>query len=52
MVDAYATLRANLHAGNLGPSTSRRYRKALTTPIVFRPEAAQPFDDRCVTVPS
>ncbi|MFD1275713.1 transposase [Streptomyces kaempferi] len=49
VVDAYATLRANLHAGNLGPSTSRRYRKALSTPIVFRPEAAQPFDDRCLS---
>ncbi|MER5899682.1 transposase [Streptomyces mirabilis] len=49
VVDAYATLRANLRAGNLGPSTSRRYRKALGTPIVFRPEAAQPFDDRCLS---
>ncbi|WP_254650764.1 transposase, partial [Streptomyces sp. GbtcB7] len=49
VVDAYATLRANLRAGNLGPSTSRRCRKALSTPIVFRPEAAQPFDDRCLS---
>jgi IS605 OrfB family transposase len=49
VVDAYATLKANLHAGNLGPPTSRRYRKAVSTPVVFRPEAAQPFDDRCLS---
>ncbi|WP_457784802.1 transposase [Streptomyces mirabilis] len=49
VVDAYATLRANLRAGNLGPWTSRRYREALGTPIVFRPEAAQPFDDLCLS---
>ncbi|MEV8058840.1 hypothetical protein AB0P37_20630 [Streptomyces antimycoticus] len=29
VVDAYATLRANLRAGNLGPPTSKRYRKAV-----------------------
>jgi IS605 OrfB family transposase len=49
VADAYATLKANLRAGNLGPSTSKRYRKAVSTPIVFRPEAAQPFDDRCLS---
>ncbi|TLS44840.1 IS200/IS605 family element transposase accessory protein TnpB [Streptomyces montanus] len=49
VVDAYATLKANLRAGNLGPPTSRRYRKAVSTPIAFRPEAAQPFDDRCLS---
>ncbi|MGV9850063.1 RNA-guided endonuclease InsQ/TnpB family protein [Streptomyces sp. NPDC003442] len=49
VVDAYATLRANLRAGNLGPSTSKRYRKAVSAPIGFRPEAAQPFDDRCLS---
>ncbi|GAA0987216.1 transposase [Streptomyces indonesiensis] len=47
VVDAYATLRANLRAGNLGLTTSKRYRKAVGAPIGFRPEAAQPFDDRC-----
>ncbi|MFG2470918.1 RNA-guided endonuclease InsQ/TnpB family protein [Streptomyces canus] len=49
VVDAYTTLKANLRAGNLGPPASRRYRKAVSTPIVFRPEAAQPFDDRCLS---
>ncbi|WP_244201703.1 RNA-guided endonuclease InsQ/TnpB family protein [Streptomyces diastatochromogenes] len=49
VVDAYATLKANLRAGNLGPPNSKRYRKALSTPVVFRPEAAQPFDDRCLS---
>ncbi|MBA2808190.1 IS200/IS605 family element transposase accessory protein TnpB [Streptomyces sp. KM273126] len=49
VVDAYATLKANLRAGNLGPSTSKRYHKAVGSPIVFRPEAAQPFDDRCLS---
>ncbi|MGY1580276.1 RNA-guided endonuclease InsQ/TnpB family protein [Streptomyces sp. MN13] len=49
VVDAYATLKGNLRAGNLGPATSRRYRMAVNTPIVFRPEAAQPFDDRCLS---
>ncbi|WP_223125889.1 RNA-guided endonuclease TnpB family protein [Streptomyces sp. TRM68367] len=49
VVDAYATLKANLQAGSLGPPTSKRYRRAVSTPIVFRPEAAQPFDDRCLS---
>ncbi|MET9387607.1 transposase [Streptomyces sp. NPDC002928] len=49
VVDAYATLKANLQAGNLGPPTSKRYRTAVGTPINFRPEAAQPFDDRCLS---
>ncbi|WP_258017787.1 RNA-guided endonuclease InsQ/TnpB family protein [Streptomyces noursei] len=48
-VDAYAALQANLRAGNLGPLTSKRHRKAISTPIVFRPKAAQPFDDRCLS---
>ncbi|MEU8694815.1 transposase [Streptomyces sp. NPDC048665] len=49
VVDAYATLKANLRAGNLGPPTSKRLRKVVGTPIAFRPEAAQPFDDRCLS---
>lgn len=48
-VDAYATLQANLTAGNLGKPGSKRWLKATGTPIVFRPEAAQPFDDRCLS---
>ncbi|WP_425315317.1 hypothetical protein [Streptomyces viridochromogenes] len=36
--DAYATLRANLKAGNLGKSGSQRYRRAVEKPIVSRRE--------------
>ncbi|MER7788158.1 transposase [Streptomyces sp. NPDC097640] len=49
VVDAYATLSANLRAGNLGSLMSKRYRAAVGAPIGFRPEAAQPFDDRCLS---
>ncbi|WP_323178137.1 hypothetical protein [Streptomyces sp. NBC_00847] len=44
--DAYATLKANLKAGNLGSPGSKRYRRATEKPIVFRSDGAQPFDDR------
>ncbi|MEV4454138.1 RNA-guided endonuclease TnpB family protein, partial [Streptomyces mirabilis] len=47
--DAYATLKANLRAGNLGRSGSRRYRRAAEKPIVFRPQGAQPYDDRMLS---
>ncbi|MEU1110643.1 RNA-guided endonuclease TnpB family protein, partial [Streptomyces sp. NPDC005866] len=47
--DAYATLKANLTAGNLGRPGSKRYRKATEKPIVFRPEGAQPYDDRMLS---
>ena len=47
--DAYTTLRANLTAGNYGPLGSARRRKIEDTPIVFRPDAAQPFDARCLS---
>ena len=47
--DAYASLRANLRAGNLGRPGSKRRNKAESTPVVFRPEAAHPFDDRCLS---
>lgn len=49
VVDAYATLAAQARAGLLGKTTSQRYRKAMSGPVVFRPEAAQPFDDRCLS---
>ncbi|MHC5261006.1 RNA-guided endonuclease InsQ/TnpB family protein [Streptomyces sp. UC4497] len=48
-VDAYATLRANLKAGNLGRAGSKRWRKATGEPVAFRAQAAQPFDDRCLS---
>ncbi|MBD3009459.1 MULTISPECIES: RNA-guided endonuclease TnpB family protein [unclassified Streptomyces] len=47
--DAYATLKANLKAGNLGKPGSKRYRKAAGKPITFCPEGAQPYDDRCLS---
>ncbi|WP_019071937.1 RNA-guided endonuclease InsQ/TnpB family protein [Streptomyces hokutonensis] len=47
--DAYTTLRANIRAGNLGKPKSKRRRKAESKPITFRPDAAQPYDDRCMS---
>ncbi|KPI17210.1 transposase, IS605 OrfB family [Actinobacteria bacterium OK006] len=47
--DAYATLKANLRAGNLGKPGSKRYRRAVEKPVVFRPEGAQPYDDRMLS---
>jgi putative transposase len=46
---AYATLRATRRAGNCGPPGSRRRAAAESTPVTFRPDAAQPFDDRCLS---
>ncbi|WP_280858424.1 MULTISPECIES: transposase [unclassified Streptomyces] len=47
--DAYTTLKANLKAGNLGRPGSRRYRRAAEKPVVFRPQGAQPYDDRMLS---
>ncbi|MFD7276523.1 RNA-guided endonuclease InsQ/TnpB family protein [Streptomyces sp. NPDC059862] len=47
--DAYATLKANLKAGHLGKPGSKRYRKATGKPVAFRPESAQPYDDRMLS---
>ncbi|GHG95630.1 RNA-guided endonuclease InsQ/TnpB family protein [Streptomyces lanatus] len=47
--DAYTTLKANLKAGNLGKPWSKRYRRATENPIAFRPEGAQPYDDRMLS---
>ncbi|MFF1293235.1 MULTISPECIES: transposase [unclassified Streptomyces] len=49
VADAYAALAGALKAGRLGPSTAKRHRKAVSSPVGFRPEAAQPFDDRCLS---
>lgn len=46
---AYVTLKAGIRAGNLGESGSKRRVKAESKPIRFRPDAAQPFDDRCLS---
>ncbi|MER5418621.1 RNA-guided endonuclease InsQ/TnpB family protein [Streptosporangium roseum] len=47
--DAYTTLKANIRAGNLGNNSSKRRTKAESKPITFRPQAAHPFDDRCLS---
>jgi len=47
--DAYKTLRANLQAGSYGRVGSPRRTKVEGKPVVFRPDAAQPFDDRCLS---
>ncbi|MFI6687941.1 RNA-guided endonuclease InsQ/TnpB family protein [Streptomyces sp. NPDC050485] len=49
VADAYATLKANIKAGNLGPEGSKRRRRAESKPVVFRQDAAQPFDDRILS---
>ncbi|TCO57050.1 RNA-guided endonuclease InsQ/TnpB family protein [Actinocrispum wychmicini] len=49
VADAYATLRANLRARNYGPKGSERRRMVEAKPIVFRLDAAQPFDARCLS---
>ncbi|WP_254394473.1 hypothetical protein [Streptomyces sp. AC512_CC834] len=47
--DTYATLRANLRAGNYGPQGSKRRNKAEAKPIGFHETSAQPYDDRILT---
>ncbi|MFJ8613018.1 RNA-guided endonuclease TnpB family protein, partial [Streptomyces sp. NPDC093675] len=47
--DAYATLKANLKAGNLGPEGGKRRMRAESRPVRFREGAAQPYDDRMLT---
>ena len=49
VADAYTTLRANAVAGNYGPPGSRRRITVLAKPIVFRDDAAQSFDARCLS---
>jgi putative transposase len=49
VADAYTTLRAIMRAGNPGPRQSWRCRKAESKPILFRPDAAHTYDDRCLS---
>ncbi|MDT9693755.1 transposase [Streptomyces sp. P9(2023)] len=49
VADSYSTLKANIRNGNLGKPGSKRRTKAESKPIVFRGDAAQPFDDRCLS---
>jgi len=46
---AYAALRASIRAGNLGEPGSKRRARAESKPVAFRADAAQPFDDRCLS---
>lgn len=47
--DAYTTLRANLRAGRYGRPGTKRHTRAASKPVAFRPEAAQPYDDRMLS---
>jgi len=49
VAESYAALRANIRAGSLGSLGSRRRQHAESRPIRFRLDAAQPFDDRCLS---
>ncbi|MEV5754911.1 transposase [Actinoallomurus sp. NPDC052308] len=49
VADAYTALHAHIEAGLLGGEQSRRRRKAESKPITLRADAAQPFDDRCLS---
>ncbi|PDP84754.1 hypothetical protein CQJ94_25270 [Glycomyces fuscus] len=44
--DAYRTRRSNLDNGNYGPKGSARRKRIESTPLVFRPESAHPYDAR------
>lgn len=46
---SYATVAANLRAGNYGCEGSKRRTRVENTPVRFRKDAAQPFDDRCLS---
>ncbi|MFC8848236.1 MULTISPECIES: RNA-guided endonuclease InsQ/TnpB family protein [unclassified Micromonospora] len=46
---AYASLAGQVRAGRLGKPGSRRRVQKESKPIHFRPDAAQPFDDRCLS---
>ena len=46
---AYATLAASLRNGNHGRKGSERRARTEAKPIVFRADAAQPFDDPCLS---
>lgn len=49
VADAYATRHSNLTSGNYGSPGSKRYVKTVGKAIVFRQDAGQPFDDRCLS---
>ncbi|WDZ93093.1 transposase [Nocardiopsis sp. HUAS JQ3] len=50
VADAYTTFHANLAAGNYGREGSERWRRAVSTLITFRLDAAQTYDQRNLSV--
>ena len=46
---AHTTLNANIATGNDGPPGSERRNTMVSKSIEFRPDAAQPFDARCLS---
>jgi IS605 OrfB family transposase len=49
VADAYTTLKANLGAGRYGKPSSRRRRRVESSPVRFRPNAAQTDDARMLS---
>jgi IS605 OrfB family transposase len=49
VADAYATLKANLKAGNYGKPGTKRRQLVETNPVEFRWDAAQPYDARMLS---
>jgi putative transposase len=49
VANAYASLRGNIAAGNLGPAGSPRRRRVEESPLSFRSSASQPYDARCLS---
>ncbi|MCX4790667.1 transposase [Streptomyces sp. NBC_01221] len=47
--DAYTTLAAKLRNGRYGRPCSKRHSRASGKPVVFRAQAAQPYDDRMLS---
>lgn len=49
VANAYTALHANIRNGNFGQVGNKSRAKAQSKPIRFRRDAAQPFDDRCLS---
>ncbi|WP_328543137.1 transposase [Streptomyces sp. NBC_00371] len=47
--DAYTSLKANLRNGRYGRPGTKRHTRASGKPVTFRPQAAQPYDDRMLS---
>ncbi|MCX4860020.1 RNA-guided endonuclease InsQ/TnpB family protein [Streptomyces canus] len=47
--DAYTALHANLNTHSPGKRNSKRKRRDAKRPLAFRPESAQPYDDRMLS---